>query len=296
MVPSKVPITTYHELTEHLSKLGDPPAGYVRVYRGQTKDYGSLLASGLRRGAARRDPVWHYWSALASRELLAETDHLVHPEDDAVWIEAIAQHYGPGSTFLDVTRSLDMALWFALHEARSISASHEVGPEKPSEPAQRIPLIEQWWEYQRRSDYCPGYLYVFDVREWDGTGSPGHGTLLDLSSRAILSKSSRIQAQAACLLAGDPKVASGSLTAFLRHEPILVTLPMDGAPRLDEPADAMFPDPSQDPWYDLFLTIPLTWVVDSGSGRLKLGRPLQSPIIATNRTKGPGKFLRVRSL
>jgi hypothetical protein len=138
---------------------------------------------------------------------------------------------------------------------------------------QGIPLIEEWWEYQRWSD-PGGYLYVFDVSEWDGTGFPVHGQLLDLSSRPILSKSSRIQEQAACLVAADSGIDSGNLTSFLSHEPILVALPMDGAPRLDESADAMFPDPSQDPWYDLFLSIPLTWVVDSGKGRLELGRPL----------------------
>jgi len=202
-------------------------------------------------GAARRDPVWHYWSALASRELLGAPDPLASSEAEAVWIEAIAQHYGPGSTFLDVTRSLDVALWFALHEPRPISATHEMGPDRPLKPVQGIPLIEEWWEYQRWSD-PGGYLYVFDVSEWDGTGFPVHGQLLDLSSRPILSKSSRIQEQAACLVAADSGIDSGNLTSFLSHEPILVALPMDGAPRLDESADAMFPDPSQDPWYDLF--------------------------------------------
>jgi hypothetical protein len=272
--PLKVPITTYRQLREHLSDLGNPPTGYVRVYRGQTKDHGSMLPSGLRAGGARRDPVWHYWSALASRELLGAPDQLVSSADEAVWIEAIAQHYGPGSNFLDVTHSLDVALWFALHEARPVSASHEMGPDIPSEPAQGIPLIEQWWEYRRWSDRLGGYLYVFDVPEWDGTGSPVHGQLLDLSYRPILSKSSRIKAQAACVVAADSAIDSGDLTSFLRHEPILVALPMDGAPRLDESADMMFPDPSQDPWYDLFLSIPLTWVVAGGKGRLELGRPL----------------------
>ena len=273
----KVPITTYDQLREHLSSLGDPPTDCVRVYRGQTKDYGSMLPSGLRPGAARRDPVWHYWSALACRELLAPSSRIVPSEDEAVWIEAIAQHYGPGSNFLDVTRSLDVALWFAFHEVRSVSASHEMRAEGASDPTRAIRLFEQWWEYHRSSERPSGYLYVFDVREWDGTGCPAHGQLLDLSSRPILSKSSRISAQAACLLAGDSAVDSGSLKAFLRHEPIPVAFPMDGAPRLDEPADAMFPDPSQDPWYDLFLTIPLTWVVNGGAGRLKLSRPLPVP-------------------
>lgn len=269
-----VPINTYRELSEYLSNLGAPRSGYVRVYRGQTKDYMSILPTGLRPGAARRDPVWRYWSALASRELLSPEDRAVPSEEEAVWVEAIAQHYGPGSTFLDVTRSLDVALWFALHESRPISASHEIGPDGSSEPTQDIPLIEQCWEYVRRPENPRGYLYVFDLPEWDGTGSPAHGQLLDLSSRPTLSKSSRIRAQHACLLAADPAINSGNLAAFLRDKPIPVSLPMDGAPCLDALTDAMFPDPTQDPWYDLFLSIPLTWLVDGGAGRLKLGRPL----------------------
>jgi hypothetical protein len=70
MVPLKTPMTSYRQLREHLSKLEDPPPGYVRVYRGQTRDYGSMLPTGLRPGGVRRHPVLEYWSALASRELL----------------------------------------------------------------------------------------------------------------------------------------------------------------------------------------------------------------------------------
>jgi hypothetical protein len=35
----------------------------------------------------------------------------------AYWYYAIVQHYGPGTHLLDVTHALDVALWFALHEA-----------------------------------------------------------------------------------------------------------------------------------------------------------------------------------
>ena len=72
-----------------------------------------------------------YWSVLASGELLAAPDRLVSPEDEAVRIEAIAQHYGPGSTFLDVTRSLDVALAirFRMHrDHRATSNAIRWGP------------------------------------------------------------------------------------------------------------------------------------------------------------------------
>jgi hypothetical protein len=36
----------------------------------------------------------------------------------------------------------------------------------------------------------------------------------------------------------------------------------------------MFPDPSEDPWYEVFVSMPLSWVEDSRSSELKLARPL----------------------
>ena len=31
------------------------------------------------------------------------------------WVRAIKQHYGPGTEYLDVSRSPEVAVWFALH-------------------------------------------------------------------------------------------------------------------------------------------------------------------------------------
>jgi len=40
----------------------------------------------------------------------------------SIWIEAIAQHYGSGSRFLNVTTHVDIALWFALHQAKAMTS------------------------------------------------------------------------------------------------------------------------------------------------------------------------------
>ena len=80
--------------------------------------------------------------------------------------------------------------------------------------------------------------------------------------------------QSACLVAADAGVEGGDLRGFYRCEAIRVAWPMENAPGLDAPTEAMFPDPSQDPWYDLFTSVPLTWVGDSGGNDLKLARPL----------------------
>ena len=105
-----------------------------------------VLPTGLRPGGAERDPSWRYFAMAVSREL--STENGPSPEDDYVWIEAIAQHYGPGSPFLDVTKSLDVAAWFVLHERRPILADHLVRPLGPPDEGRDIPAQETWWEYR----------------------------------------------------------------------------------------------------------------------------------------------------
>jgi FRG domain-containing protein len=234
----KAAVTSYRELTEELSKLRKPVPGRVRVYRGQPQDFGIMLPTGLRPGAGERDPIWRYFAMAVSRELSARTSS--SPADDSVWIEAIAQHYGPGSPFLDVTKSLAVALWFAVHERRPVFAEHLVGPPGPPDEARGIPAKETWWEYRPLTGH--GYLYVFDVPEWNRVGSPPHGTLLDVSSRPILSKSTRIQVQEACLVAADGSIKAGNLQEFYACDPIPVSRPTDGAPGIDDPTDLLFPD------------------------------------------------------
>jgi hypothetical protein len=91
----------------------------------------------------------------------------------------------------------------------------------------------------------------------------------------MLLKSSRIQLQGACLVAADSSIKDGDLREFYACEPIPVSWPTDGAPRIDDATDSLFPDPSADPWYDFFLSVPLTWVVEPGSRILKLARPVE---------------------
>jgi hypothetical protein len=116
---------------------------------------------------------------------------------------------------------------------------------------------------------------IFDVPEFHGEGSPPHGSLLDLSkAHPVFSRSKRIEAQAACLIAADREVNNGDLECFLTCEPIKVQWPIDGAPQLNVPTEAMFPDPSLDEWYERFVTIPLTYHAHSATGGLCLARPV----------------------
>ena len=276
------PISTYVELVAELAKLEVPRPGHVRVFRGQTKNYPTMLPSGVRK-QIRDEAVWHSYAVALRKELLTDWHNksqlldariLNFSEKEAVWISAIAQHYGPGSNFLDVTRSLDVALWFALHKGVEVGAHHILEPLEAEDPTREISCTESWTEYHRW-DAELGFLYVFDVPEFRGEGFPPHGSLLDLLKAAsIFSGRKRIKAQAACLIAADKAVAGGDLKCFFACDPIGVQWPMDGAPQLNAPVEEIFPDPSQDEWYKRFVSIPLTYQVHPATGGLSLARPI----------------------
>ncbi len=276
-------IDTYTELLREIAKLASPPPGHVRVFRGQTKNYDKMLPSGLR-GQIRSKSTWHYYAMRIAKDLLVTENEEPHPwdsnlltfsEKEAMWVEAIAQHYGPGSRFLDVTRSLHVALWFALHATRPVKADNTLGPPGAKDPAQDVIYTESWTEYYKW-DAGPGFLYVFDVPEYQSENSLQHGDLLDLSkARPIFSQSKRIQAQVACLIAADPTVDYGNLKSFFACDPIQVQWPMYGAPPLvNASTEEIFPDPSQDAWYERFISLPLTYQAKD-AGSLSLARPLE---------------------
>ena len=50
---------------------------------------------------------------------------------------------------------------------------------------------------------------------------------------------------------------------------------MDGAPQIDAPVEEMFPDPSQDEWYNRFVSIPLTYQAHPATSGLSLARPIE---------------------
>jgi len=75
-----------------------------------------MLPSGSRPEASRRDPVWHYWSALASMELLVNTS-----QDAQDWGE-ISEDLDAGAR-VDAAYSLSRAL--AELEAAAFESSAE---------------------------------------------------------------------------------------------------------------------------------------------------------------------------
>ena len=291
------PVASYAELIERLGQLPKPREGHVRIYRGQTKPY-PLLPSALRPGGSYRKHIWRSYMRAVANGMPGAAHHLSEPFLQSIWVEAIAQHYGSGSRFLDVTTDVDIALWFALHEAKNGTSYRS--PMKSPPDLERVTafgvvdaiaevlIAEHVTHYARFEE--TGWLYVLDVPHWNGQSEPAHGCLIDLSKAPPFlqfAASERMNAQCACLLAAERKIDS----TLYACAPVPVLWPPDGNDRLRKPVDAIFPRPDDDPWYSLFLSIPLhtqrgppEWATDPRRGEgwivpvnLRWERPL--PIV-----------------
>jgi FRG domain len=273
-----IPITTYSDLKRALKALPSPPHGTVRVYRGQTEDYPKIEPSGLRR-SIRNQAIWHVYSSQLYQSLMSE---VMPPNGEVtmemlnaaqIWFHAIAQHYGPGSDFLDVTLSSDVALWFALHQYEEALAHGVIGPPGPPNPETDHPTAMELIRYQPTGK--PGYLYAFDLPRWDPTEPLAAGTVVDLADAPpIFSSSPRIQVQAGCLVYCRENGA-GRLDLKPRKvegTPLEVGWPMRGAPGLDRRVADLFPSPEKDAWYARLLSVPMTY--DPSSPPPRLRRPI----------------------
>ena len=157
------PLRRYEDVLAAIAELPATPAGHVRVFRGQTKDYPAILPSGLRR-SIRKQAIWRAYAQNLYTDFVPEAEP-GHPVSEAtlqasgLWLEAVAQHYGAGSNFVDVTHSVEIALWFALHELKTGVAEGLMagdGSDGASDPTY-IELLR----------YVPwngtGYLYVCGI-------------------------------------------------------------------------------------------------------------------------------------
>jgi hypothetical protein len=266
--------------------------GHVRVYRGQTKKYPQVTPSGLREAGLYRGYIWRSYTQAILFGIPDAAPQNRETPLSSIWIEAIAQHYGSGSKFLDVTTNLDTAAWFALHEAHTETTWRDA-PTAAVERVNRfgtsgrtdVPIADRMTRYSNKTDGF-GWLYVFDVPLWSGESEPVHGDLIELASAPDFLKfqmSERMKAQSACLITADRDVS-----AFCKCPPIALRWPLTGNEAVLKPAQSLFPSPDNDPWYALFLSIPLAarpgpsiWIEDQKKGQgwirpvgLRWARPL----------------------
>lgn len=117
------------------------------VFRGQVKDYPLVPSMYRGRGGFGCIPkLTTNWGVCAKR-LIARFKKTVSSQ---IEIEAIMQHYGYRSFFVDVTFDPEVALWFALHKFESKRTPLYVDKQLRS-------AIFQWSKYRPSNR---GYLYV----------------------------------------------------------------------------------------------------------------------------------------
>jgi hypothetical protein len=266
--PIEVTASSWPQLQDALDSLGEPTAGTTRVYRGQPRPYRdegtrrvSLLPALTRPGSSRGyDPLWYSRLFTALMKGTIPPDLWVH----TLWAPALVQHYGPGSSFLDVTSSIDVAFWFALHKRSQRWVRILAGPD----PEQLAPhhYLTCWY-----SRLAPGdsngsidespVLFVFDSQLWSGTDSIRHGSLVCAQSSpwgvAILETATRLNAQKAHLIYSDVEHPEGpDLFGTARAMISLLGLAgWDDVPPV-LPASKIFPSPAEDQFYRLLLDTP----------------------------------------
>jgi len=110
--------------------------------------------------------IWRLYSLLLASEIRenladASADFEASSLDtQLVWLNAVKQHYGPGTEFLDVTHSPGIAAWFALHRMAPIETQVVYGPPGPFNPRTDVVGAHTFMRYVPFIE-APGYVYVF---------------------------------------------------------------------------------------------------------------------------------------
>ncbi len=269
-------IRSADRLIAALAALPSCPADKIRVYRGQTSRF-DPRPSGLRRHLDR-NTIWSTYSRVLAADIGAPLKVDVDVAELAMWglwIPMLAQHYGAGSNYLDVTYSPEIATWFALNAGQFTPVASTLGPPGPPSP-EDLPSVVEWLEYSPFAETA--FLFAFDVPAWNMEGIPERGDLVDLALGPELYRSPRVLAQRACLIRADRDVDDGKLMDYIvQGTPLELARPWTSS----EPApsvDDIFPSPTVDSWFKRFLSVPMLLGPDPSSGTATLRRPL--PVMA----------------
>jgi FRG domain len=248
------------ELNRRIAKI--PRHRSELVFRGQTSLHGGRIAPSFARMKNRPPRKFQYFhdlwldvlgAGLLNRTLSFPVNWFNGPEtrNDAtvrlgglgpVEQGAILQHYGERSHFVDVTTSLQVALWFAHHDWTSRNV-----PERRQGEAPR----EHFCATYKKTLTKYGYLFVLRARRRNlGVLKPRHGELIDISS---VQTTGRMTAQRAALIYTNIDRANGDISeqvvAVFRF-----AIPLSDAASLNWPTTALFPPPERDPFFALLLS------------------------------------------
>ncbi|MBR1651469.1 MAG: FRG domain-containing protein [Lachnospiraceae bacterium] len=117
-------IETVHDLTQFIGfgKYKNNKVGNV-FFRGQTSLYGGGMIPSLYRGKTRIDSITWKYNERINRTL---RNTRIFSQYNRSVFEPLIQHYGVKTPYIDLVDNIWVALWFALHQAKSTPInSHE---------------------------------------------------------------------------------------------------------------------------------------------------------------------------
>lgn len=283
-------ISTYAGLLDALRSLPPPAEGRIRVFRGQNQAYPTMTPTALR-ATPENDWIWPLYARQLStaggltdlRALMADDSKVaaIPSADDPdyldsmlLWTRAIKQHYGPGTEFLDVTHSVGIAAWFALHSLQPEPLRAKIAP--PGEPGPFAEVVGEHTFMRHTLFKGPAVLYAIDAIVGSSAMDLVHGVLFDLAlAPHQFSSSARIRAQQACLIYANSSVEGGDLSSFIvPGTPLRIAWPLDGCPEVQNSTNQMFPAPSEDEWYARFVAIPLAPNLDASRTETVINHPI----------------------
>jgi len=249
---SLIKVANYAELQERIDALPPPAPGLVRVFRGQDQNY-PLLPSGRRRVVPRADIWAHYLRRRISfvEKMAVHDDLNIELQIWTIWLQALAQHYGAGSNYLDVTHDLGIAVWFGFHKLKMAKLETVVGP--PDTTGQDSIVKTSWLRLRPHSG--PAYIYALDLPAWKGESLVNPGEVVDLATAPKIFHSQRIQVQSGCLAYAD-KNQDLAKDYLVPGMPIEMTAGFAESPYGSWTVENIFPAPAEDAWYARFLSIP----------------------------------------
>ncbi len=261
-------LTTYRQLLDATRRIRESHGDEI-VFRGQTAHYdGKVIPSIRREGSSsyladqhrdwRRFIWWmlmkvgvEYQQYLKTKRKTTKRRAAPQSQPDYplnAHLDAILQHYGARSEFVDVTRSLDVALWFA-HRNYSGATLLVDGMHVSSQVNPPYDLSITAASYELHGPPENAYLFVFAAPDSTGKGKLEHGDFVDLT-RGVMSR--RMSAQQAGLLYAPVEADNRKLEPLASFE---FPVPLKGMPRrvLQAKTSDYFPSPDVDMTYRLIL-------------------------------------------
>jgi len=289
-------IDTLSELRQVIDSLPPPQEGFCRVFRGQHTNYGKIISAAHR--PSHNKDLNLLWESYCKKITLRLLKNEFQQPDNSVNLEflqaikVLSQHYGPGTQYLDMTNSLEIALWFAFNEIKTTPCTIVYGHGEELNKDDQL-LICDFLTYHRIDRNA--WLYIFDFPIANDVLTRTHGELIDLAilHPSIAKSSKRISVQKGFLVYCDQNIDEGDLTTFLACEPISLSLKVYEK-HLAVPTDFIFPSPKEDYWYRHFLKLPFFYDGYNDKGQWVARRLTPIEFYANNVNENDPLFISVK--